>query len=95
MGNKVTVIAGTTTISDHVSTVSLAREIDQSESARFNHHKSAWTAIANTVGLGLRLQSLQTDPLGTPLDFASFMNRLFNGPIQFWQFAATAVPLGA
>ncbi len=73
----------------------LAREIDQSESARFNHHKSAWTAIANTVGLGLRLQSLQADPLGTPLDFASFMNRLFNGPIQFWQFAATAVPLGA
>jgi len=73
----------------------LAREIDQSEAARFNHHKSAWTAIANTVGLGLRLQNLQTDPLETPVDFASFMQRLFNGPIQIWQFAATAVPAGA
>jgi len=31
MGNKVAVIVGTTTISDHVSTVSLAREIDQVE----------------------------------------------------------------
>jgi hypothetical protein len=72
----------------------LAREIDQSEAARFNHHKSAWTAIANTVGLGLRLQNLQTDPLEAPVDFASFMERLFNGPIQIWQFVATAVPAG-
>ncbi len=31
MGNKVAVIVGTTTITDHVSTVSLAREIDQVE----------------------------------------------------------------
>jgi hypothetical protein len=31
MGNKVAVIVGTTTISDHVSTVSLAREVDQVE----------------------------------------------------------------
>jgi hypothetical protein len=31
MGNNVAVIVGTTTITDHVSTVSLAREIDQVE----------------------------------------------------------------
>jgi len=31
MGNKVAVIVGTSTITDHVSTVSLAREIDQVE----------------------------------------------------------------
>ena len=31
MGNKVAVIVNTTTITDHVSTVSLAREIDQVE----------------------------------------------------------------
>jgi hypothetical protein len=36
MGNKVSVVVGTTTITDHVSTVSLAREIDQVEITAMN-----------------------------------------------------------
>lgn len=44
MGNKVAVIVGTTTISDHVSTVSLAREIDQVEITAMNDN------FANVIG---------------------------------------------
>jgi hypothetical protein len=44
MGNKVAVIVGTTTISDHVSTVSLAREIDQVEITAMSDN------IANMIG---------------------------------------------
>ena len=81
---------------DTLSLVSilLAREIDQSEAARFNHQKSVWTAITNTVGLGLRLDAANINLLETPLDFDGFMQRLFAGPIQYWQFSATAVPSG-
>ena len=81
---------------DTLSLVSilLAREIDQSEAARFNHQKSVWTAITNAVGLGLRLDAANINLLETPLDFDGFMQRLFAGPIQYWQFSATAVPSG-
>ncbi len=81
---------------DTLSLVSilLAREIDQSEAARFNHQKSVWTAITNAVGLGLRLDAANINLLETPLDFDGFMQRLFAGPIQYWQFSATAVPAG-
>ncbi|NQV96732.1 MAG: hypothetical protein HQ486_02950 [Acidimicrobiaceae bacterium] len=72
----------------------LAREIDQSESARFNHHKSVLTAVGNAVGLGLKLDDPQTSAFDEPLDIATFALRLFSGPIQVWQFAATAVPQG-
>jgi hypothetical protein len=72
----------------------LAREIDQSEAARFNHHKSVWTAVANAVGLGLNLDAEKVDVLNTPLDISGFARRLFSGPIQVWQFAATQVPAG-
>jgi len=44
MGNKVAVIVGTTTITDHVSTVSLAREIDQVEITAMND------TLANVIG---------------------------------------------
>ena len=73
---------------DTLSLVSilLAREIDQSEAARFNHQKSVWTAITNAVGLGLRLDAANINLLETPLDFDGFMQRLFAGPIQYWQF---------
>ncbi len=81
---------------DTLSLVSilLAREIDQSEAARFNHQKSVWTAITNAVGLGLRLDAANINLLETPLDFDGFMQRLFAGPIQYWQFSAAAVPAG-
>jgi hypothetical protein len=72
----------------------LAREIDQSEAARFNHQKSVWTAITNAVGLGLRLDATNINLFETPLDFDGFMQRLFAGPIQYWQFSATKVPVG-
>ena len=44
MGNKVAVIVGTTTITDHVNTVSLAREIDQVEITAMND------TLANVIG---------------------------------------------
>lgn len=44
MGNKVSVVVGSTTISDHVSTVSLAREIDQVEITAMNDN------FANVIG---------------------------------------------
>ncbi|MBM3806387.1 MAG: hypothetical protein FJW19_07025 [Actinobacteria bacterium] len=72
----------------------LAREIDQTEDKRFNHQKSVLNAIANTVGLGLQLDSDDTR-LAPPSDIGSFFRRLISGPIQVWQFAAEAVPNGA
>ena len=77
MGNKVAVIVGTTTISDHVSTVSLAREIDQVEITAMSDN------IQNMIGgierptLSLELyndfaaasvNSLFEDALGTKLN---------------------------
>ncbi len=71
----------------------LARQTDQNEVERFNHQKSVLTAIANTVGLGLKLDPpiTTTEP---PADFKAFFQRLISGPIQVWQFAATAVQAG-
>ena len=77
MGNKVAVIVGTTTITDHVSTVSLTREIDQVEITAMSD------TIQNMIGgverpqLGLELyndfaassvNSLFEDALGTKLN---------------------------
>jgi hypothetical protein len=77
MGNKVAVIVGTTTITDHVSTVSLTREIDQVEITAMSDN------IQNMIGgierptLGLELyndfaassvNSLFEDALGTKLN---------------------------
>ena len=71
----------------------LARQTDQTEADRFNHQKSVLTAIANTVGLGLKLDPA-VSTVEPPTDFDSFFQRLISGPIQVWQFAATAVPGG-
>lgn len=77
MGNKVAVIVGTTTITDHVSTVSLTREIDQVEITAMSD------TIQNMIGgverptLSLELyndfaassvNSLFEDALGTKLN---------------------------
>ncbi len=71
----------------------LARQTDQTEAERFNHQKSVLTAIGNTVGLGLKLDPV-VSTVEPPTDFKSFFQRLISGPIQVWQFAATAVPAG-
>jgi len=71
----------------------LARETDQTEAERFNHQKSVLTAVANTVGLGLKLEP-PVSTVAPPTDFNSFFQRLISGPIQVLQFAATAVPGG-
>jgi len=70
----------------------LARQTDQAESDRFNHQKSVLTAIANTVGLGLGPRSTINDTSVEDLtDITAFFQRLIAGPVQVWQFAATAV----
>jgi len=70
----------------------LARQTDQAESDRFNHQKSVLTAIANTVGLGLGPRSTTNDTSVEDLtDINAFFQRLIAGPVQVWQFAATAV----
>jgi hypothetical protein len=70
----------------------LARQTDQAEAERFNHQKSVLTAIANTVGLGLGPRSTTDDTSVEDLtDIAAFFQRLIAGPVQVWQFAATAV----
>jgi len=70
----------------------LARQTDQAESDRFNHQKSVLTAIANTVGLGLGPRSTANDTSVEDLtDITAFFQRLIAGPVQVWQFAATAV----
>ena len=71
----------------------LARQTDQTEAERFNHQKSVLTAIGNTVGLGLKLDSPVT-AVDAPTDFKAVFQRLISGPIQIWQFAASAVPAG-
>ena len=73
--------------------VLLARQTDQVEADRFNHQKSVLTAIANTVGLGLKLEPA-VSTAESPTDFKSVFQRLISGPIQVWQFAASAVPAG-
>ena len=74
----------------------LARQTDQAESDRFNHQKSVLTAIANTVGLGLgpRSQDIASNTetsVEDLTDITTFFQRLIAGPVQVWQFAATAV----
>ena len=70
----------------------LARQTDKAESDRFNHQKSVLTAIANTVGLGLGPRSTTDDTSVEDLtDITAFFQRLIAGPVQVWQFAATAV----
>jgi len=71
----------------------LARQTDEKEAERFNHQKSVLTAIANTVGLGLKLEPT-VDTAEQVVDIGSVFQRLISGPIQVWQFAATAVPAG-
>ena len=68
MGNKVSVIVGTTTITDHVSTVSLAREIDQVEITAMND------TVQNMIG-GIERPTLNLELYN---DFASSsVNSLF------------------
>jgi len=68
MGNKVAVIVGTTTITDHVSTVSLAREIDQVEITSMGDN------IQNMIG-GVERPTLNLELFN---DFAaSSVNALF------------------
>jgi anionic cell wall polymer biosynthesis LytR-Cps2A-Psr (LCP) family protein len=74
----------------------LARQTDQAESDRFNHQKSVLTAIANTVGLGLGtrpndIASNTETSVEDLTDITAFFQRLIAGPVQVWQFAATAV----
>jgi len=77
MGNKVAVIVGTTTISDHVSTVSLAREIDQVEITAMSDNIQNMIGGVERPTLSLELyndfaaasvNSLFEDALGTKLN---------------------------
>lgn len=77
MGNKVAVIVGTTTITDHVSTVSLAREIDQVEITAMSDNIQNMIGGVERPTLSLELyndfaaasvNSLFEDALGTKLN---------------------------
>jgi len=77
MGNKVAVIVGTTTITDHVSTVSLTREIDQVEITAMSDNIQNMIGGVERPQLGLELyndfaassvNSLFEDALGTKLN---------------------------
>lgn len=77
MGNKVAVIAGSTTITDHVSTVSLNREIDQVEITAMNDNFNNFVGGVERSVLNLELyndfaassvNSLFEDALGTKLN---------------------------
>jgi hypothetical protein len=77
MGNKVAVIVGTSTITDHVSTVSLAREIDQVEITAMNDNLNNFVGGIERSVLNLELyndfasasvNSLFEDALGTKLN---------------------------
>jgi len=77
MGNKVAVIVGTTTITDHVSTVSLAREIDQVDITAMNDNVQNMIGGVERPTLNLELyndfaassvNSLFEDALGTKLN---------------------------
>ena len=77
MGNKVAVIVGTTTITDHVSTVSLAREIDQVEITAMNDNLANFIGGVERSVLNLEVfndfaaasvNSLFEDALGTKLN---------------------------
>jgi hypothetical protein len=68
MGNKVSVVVGTSTITDHVSTVSLAREIDQVEITAMSD------SVQNMIG-GIERPTLNLELYN---DFASSsVNSLF------------------
>ena len=72
MGNKVTVIAGSTTISDHVSTVSLNREVEAVTITSMND------TIQNMIG-GVEVSSISLELFN---DFAaSSVNSLFEDAI--------------
>jgi hypothetical protein len=77
MGNKVAVIVGTTTITDHVSTVSLTREIDQVEITAMSDNIQNMIGGVERPTLSLELyndfaassvNSLFEDALGTKLN---------------------------
>jgi len=77
MGNKVAVIVGTTTITDHVSTVSLTREIDQVEITAMSNDIQNMIGGVERPTLSLELyndfaassvNSLFEDALGTKLN---------------------------
>lgn len=77
MGNKVAVIVGTTTITDHVSTVSLTREIDQVEITAMTDSVQNMIGGVERPTLALELyndfaassvNSLFEDALGTKLN---------------------------
>jgi len=72
MGNKVTVIVGTTTISDHVSTVSLNREVEAVTITAMND------TVQNMVG-GVEVSSVSMEVFN---DFAAAsVNSLFEDAI--------------
>ena len=72
MGNKVTVIAGTTTISDHVSTVSLNREVEAVTITAMND------TVQNMIG-GVEVSSVSLEIFN---DFAaSSVNSVFEDAI--------------
>jgi hypothetical protein len=77
MGNKVAVIVNTTTITDHVSTVSLTREIDQVEITAMSDNVQNMIGGVERPTLSLELyndfaassvNSLFEDALGTKLN---------------------------
>ncbi len=72
MGNKVTVIAGSTTISDHVSTVSLNREVEAVTITSMND------TVQNMIG-GVEVSSVSLELFN---DFAAAsVNSLFEDAI--------------
>lgn len=72
MGNKVTVIAGSTTISDHVSTVSLNREVEAITITSMND------VVNNLIG-GVEVSTLSLEVFN---DFAaSSVNSIFEDAI--------------
>ena len=89
--------------SDQAAAVLTATRDGELESARLARTKSIWTGVAAAVGGGIAVDLSQstesTVPDLVPTELASFIRRVFAGPVQVWQLSAEPVaeienPLG-
>ncbi|MEK7291874.1 MAG: hypothetical protein AAB018_03120 [Actinomycetota bacterium] len=96
--------AGETTLApDQFAAVLTATRAGEIESDRFARTKSLWSGAAAAVGGGVALDPAQftdtTIPGIVPAEIASFVRRVFAGPVQVWQLSAESLsgvdnPLG-
>ena len=89
--------------SDQAAAVLTATRDGELESVRLARTKSIWTGVAAAVGGGIAVDLSQstesTVPDLVPTELASFIRRVFAGPVQVWQLSAEPVaeienPLG-